>query len=74
MWYYQTHPGVATHNKGGMFSPMPTNAQLKSAHGTLNLFSRADILVNLIMVWAIRLTWNYFRREEWKFGQREDWR
>ena len=31
----------------------------------------ADVLMG---VWAVRLTINYFRREEWKFGQREDWR
>lgn len=28
----------------------------------------------LIGVWAVRLTYSYFRREEWKFGQQEDWR
>jgi steroid 5-alpha reductase family enzyme len=26
------------------------------------------------MVWSIRLTWNYFRRERGRFGYREDWR
>jgi len=31
----------------------------------------ADVL---LLLWAVRLTRNYFRREEWKFGQREDWR
>jgi len=28
----------------------------------------------LTWAWAVRLTFNYFRREKWKFGEREDWR
>ncbi len=27
-----------------------------------------------LAVWSVRLTWNYFRREDWRFGLREDWR
>eukprot|EP00755_Sulcionema_specki_P035941 Sspe_Gene.105926::Locus_83036_Transcript_1_1_Confidence_1.000_Length_1094::g.105926::m.105926 len=35
---------------------------------------RLNVMLALVMVWAVRMTHNYFRREEWKFGQREDWR
>ena len=44
------------------------------AHPRASNNYRSDILYALVMIWAVRLTWNYFRREEWKFGQREDWR
>lgn len=27
-----------------------------------------------LVVWSVRLTWNYLRREDWRFGLREDWR
>ena len=30
--------------------------------------------MGLVMIWAARLTHNYFRREGWKFGVNEDWR
>lgn len=36
--------------------------------------SRAVLSFAILMVWSIRLTWNYFRRERWRFGYREDWR
>ena len=36
--------------------------------------TRMTLAVALLLVWSIRLTWNYFRRERWRFGFREDWR
>lgn len=36
--------------------------------------TRGDIAIILSIVWGIRLTYSYFRREDWKFGMREDWR
>ncbi|CAD7925463.1 unnamed protein product [Amoebophrya sp. A120] len=36
--------------------------------------TRATVSLLLVWVWAVRLTINYFRRENWKFGEREDWR
>jgi steroid 5-alpha reductase family enzyme len=35
---------------------------------------RGDVAIALSVIWGIRLTQSYFRREEWKFGEREDWR
>ena len=35
---------------------------------------RAVLSFAILMIWSIRLTWNYFRRERWRFGYREDWR
>lgn len=35
---------------------------------------RSRIVIILTWVWSIRLTHNYFRREEWQWGAREDWR
>ncbi len=35
---------------------------------------RASLALALTWVWAIRLTYNYFRRERFRFGVREDWR
>ena len=35
---------------------------------------RAILCLGLLGVWSIRLTGNYFRREQWRFGLREDWR
>jgi len=36
--------------------------------------TRGDVAIGLVIIWGIRLTHSYFRREEWKFGTREDWR
>lgn len=36
--------------------------------------ARSALALALLWVWCLRLSHNYFRREEWKFGQREDWR
>ena len=36
--------------------------------------ARSALALALLWVWSLRLSHNYFRREEWKFGQREDWR
>jgi len=36
--------------------------------------ARAVLSFGLLLVWSIRLTWNYFRRERGRFGYREDWR
>nr|GMD20932.1 uncharacterized protein C594.04C isoform X2 [Ipomoea batatas] len=35
---------------------------------------RSAAVVVLTWIWSIRLTHNYFRREEWQWGAREDWR
>ena len=36
--------------------------------------NRSNIILLLIFIWAIRLTYSYFRREKWICGEREDWR
>ena len=36
--------------------------------------ARATLSISILVVWSLRLTWNYFRRERWRFGYREDWR
>ncbi|XP_050204110.1 uncharacterized protein C594.04c [Mercurialis annua] len=36
--------------------------------------SRSRIVIALTWVWSLRLTHNYFRRENWQWGAREDWR
>ncbi|KAG9142260.1 hypothetical protein Leryth_007689 [Lithospermum erythrorhizon] len=43
------------------------------AQGKYNVW-RSRIVVFLTWVWSIRLTHNYFRREDWQWGVREDWR
>jgi steroid 5-alpha reductase family enzyme len=35
---------------------------------------RSALALGVLWVWALRLLYNYFRREEWHFGLREDWR
>lgn len=35
---------------------------------------RSKVVIFLTWVWSIRLTHNYFRRENWQLGAREDWR
>ena len=35
---------------------------------------RLGLAGSALLVWSVRLTWNYFRREDWRFGLREDWR
>lgn len=35
---------------------------------------RSRMVIFLTWVWSIRLTHNYFRRENWQWGIREDWR
>ncbi|KAK8509730.1 hypothetical protein V6N12_001807 [Hibiscus sabdariffa] len=35
---------------------------------------RSKLVIALTWVWSIRLTHNYFRRENWQWGAREDWR
>lgn len=42
-------------------------------------YGRPDVLksavsMGLLLIWSVRLTHSYFRREEWNFGAREDWR
>ncbi len=37
-------------------------------------WTRAALTISILMIWSLRLTWNYFRRERWRFGYREDWR
>ena len=34
---------------------------------------RAWVVTGLVLVWSLRLTHSYFRREGWQFGAREDW-
>jgi steroid 5-alpha reductase family enzyme len=36
--------------------------------------TRATLSIAILLIWSLRLTWNYFRRERWRFGHREDWR
>jgi steroid 5-alpha reductase family enzyme len=36
--------------------------------------SRGDLALGVVVLWCVRLTHNYFRREGGKFGDREDWR
>lgn len=36
--------------------------------------ARQLVSTALLLLWAVRLTHSYFRREQWRFGQREDWR
>lgn len=31
-------------------------------------------MIAMAWVWSLRLTHNYFRRENWQWGAREDWR
>ncbi|KAL2536501.1 hypothetical protein Fot_17892 [Forsythia ovata] len=35
---------------------------------------RSRLVIFLTLIWSIRLTHNYFRRENWQWGAREDWR
>jgi steroid 5-alpha reductase family enzyme len=36
--------------------------------------TRQWLALGLLWLWSLRLTHNYFRREEWQLGVREDWR
>ena len=36
--------------------------------------ARAALAIAALLIWSVRLTGNYFRREGWCFGLREDWR
>ncbi|KAF3682724.1 putative ADP-ribosylation factor GTPase-activating protein AGD11-like [Capsicum annuum] len=35
---------------------------------------RSSVVILLTWIWSIRLTHNYFRRENWQWGHRQDWR
>lgn len=35
---------------------------------------RSKVVIVLTWIWSIRLTHNYFRRENWQWGHRQDWR
>jgi len=35
---------------------------------------RASLVLALVLIWSLRLTYNYLRRERMRFGAREDWR
>lgn len=35
---------------------------------------RSKVVILLTWIWSIRLTHNYFRRENWQWGHRQDWR
>lgn len=35
---------------------------------------RSNVVIILTWIWSIRLTHNYFRRENWQWGHRQDWR
>jgi steroid 5-alpha reductase family enzyme len=37
-------------------------------------WNRVALSWTALLVWSVRLTANYFRRERWRFGLREDWR
>ncbi len=36
--------------------------------------TRLGLAAVALAIWSLRLTGNYFRREDWRFGLREDWR
>jgi steroid 5-alpha reductase family enzyme len=36
--------------------------------------ARQVVSTTLLLLWALRLTHSYFRREQWAVGRREDWR
>lgn len=36
--------------------------------------ARAVLAGTALLLWSVRLTYSYFRREQWRFGFREDWR
>ncbi|KAL2893463.1 hypothetical protein RDABS01_009372 [Bienertia sinuspersici] len=35
---------------------------------------RSRVVIILTCLWSLRLSHNYFRRENWQWGAREDWR
>lgn len=35
---------------------------------------RSKLVIVLTLVWSLRQSHNYFRREKWQWGAREDWR
>jgi steroid 5-alpha reductase family enzyme len=37
-------------------------------------WTRVALASTPLLLWSVRLTANYFRREAWRFGLREDWR
>jgi len=37
-------------------------------------YQRSNNIFILMIIWSIRLTYSYFRRENWICGEREDWR
>jgi len=45
-----------------------------ASHPMAVVNARTIVANILTLIWAIRLTHSYFRRENWKFGEREDWR
>lgn len=40
---------------------------------TYNMW-RSRVVILLTLLWSLRLSHNYFRRENWQWGAREDWR
>ncbi|KAL5719286.1 hypothetical protein ACHQM5_012086 [Ranunculus cassubicifolius] len=35
---------------------------------------RSSVVIFLTLIWSLRLSHSYFRREKWQWGAREDWR
>lgn len=52
----------------------PVYGFLWASHPLATQNPRGIITLVLVIIWSIRLTHSYFRREDWKFGTREDWR
>ncbi|GAB4844744.1 hypothetical protein Ancab_038134 [Ancistrocladus abbreviatus] len=47
-----------------------------ASHPSLAFYNiwRSRVVILLTWLWSIRLSHNYFRRENWQWGAREDWR
>lgn len=60
--YWTVIPVLLAH----YYSTHPLNAQFNEW--------RSRVVILLTWLWSVRLTHNYFRRENWEWGAREDWR
>ncbi|KAM7468999.1 hypothetical protein LguiA_007182 [Lonicera macranthoides] len=60
--YWTVIPVLLAH----YYSTHPLNAQFNEW--------RSRVVIFLTWIWSVRLTHNYFRRENWEWGAREDWR
>lgn len=51
-----------------------SSGRLLSSFSLANQDPRAAAATLLLLLWSLRLTHSYFRRERWRLGAREDWR